>query len=329
MPPAIRQSRAHDTGRNAAVSILVTGGAGFIGSHLVDALIKQGEDVILIDNLHTGQKANVNDRALFYHMDLKDLDGLAKIFTHNEIHAVFHLAGRVNVRESLREPVDYAQVNVVSSLALMELARVSKVKRFVFTSTGGAIYGEGQQADGSIHSFCEQDQPQPLDHYAVNKLAIEHHLHVYRQAFNFPGVVLRLANVYGPRQNPAGEAGVVSIFTDAMLRRQEVHISGDGRQVRDFCYISDVVEACLSALKYGHSGVYNIGTGQATSVGHIFERLAALTNYHRAPVHVDRPPGEVEMSSLDSSKALQDWGWSARMDLEQGLMQVVQFMQDS
>ena len=311
------------------MSILVTGGAGFVGSHLVDALIKQGEDVILIDNLHTGRKANVNNRALFYHMDLKDLDGLAKIFANNEIHAVFHLAGRVNVRESLREPVDYAQVNVVSSLALMELARVSKVERFVFTSTGGAIYGEGQQADGSVHSFCEKDQPRPLDNYAVNKLAIENHLHVYQQAFDFPCVILRLANVYGPRQSPAGEAGVISIFTDAMLRRQEIHINGDGMQARDFCYISDVVEACLAALQYGSSGVYNIGTGQAVSVSQIFERLAALTNYHRAPVHMDRPLGEVEVSSLDSSKALQDWGWSARMELEQGLMRVVQSVRDN
>ena len=309
------------------MSILVTGGAGFVGSHLVDALVKQGEDVILIDNLHTGRQVNVNDKALFYHMDLKDLNGLAKIFANNEIRAVFHLAGRVNVRESLREPVDYAQVNVVSSLALMELARVSKVECFAFASTGGAIYGEGQQADGSVHAFCEKDQPRPLDNYAVNKLAIENHLHVYRQAFGFPCVVLRLANVYGPRQNPAGEAGVISIFVDAMLRRQEVHINGHGRQARDFCYISDVVEACLSAFKYGSSGVYNIGTGQATSVSQIFERLAVLTNYHRAPVYVDRPPGEVEVSSLDSSKALQDWGWSARMELEQGLMQVVQSVQ--
>ncbi len=310
------------------MSILVTGGAGFVGSHLVDALVKQGEDVILIDNLHTGQRVNVNSRALFYHMDLKDLDGLAKVFANNEIRAVFHLAGRVNVRESLRDPVDYAQVNVVSSLALMELARVSQVERFVFTSTGGAIYGKGRRTDGAVYSFCEKDQPHPLDHYAVNKLAIEHHLHVYRQAFDFPGVVLRLANVYGPRQNAAGEAGVISIFTDAMLRRQEVYINGDGTQARDFCYISDVVAACLSALQYGNSGVYNIGTGKATSIGQIFERLAALTNYHRAPLHADRPPGEVEVSRLDSSKALQDWGWSARVELEQGLMQVVQSAQD-
>ncbi len=309
------------------MSVLVTGGAGFVGSHLVDALVKQGEDVVLIDNLSTGQKAHVNGKALFYHMDLKDLDGLAKIFANNQIQAVFHLAARANVRESLREPVDYAQVNVVSSLALMELARVSKVEQFVFASTGGAIYGEGQRADGSVHSFCEGDLPQPLDHYAVNKLAIEHHLHVSGQAFDFPYVVLRLANVYGPRQNPTGDAGVISVFADAMLQRREVHINGDGRQARDFCYISDIVEACLSALKYGNSGVYNIGTGQATSVSQIFERLAALTNYPRAPIHVDRPPGEVEVSSLDSSKALQDWGWSARMELEQGLMQVVQSVQ--
>lgn len=310
------------------MSILVTGGAGFVGSHLVDSLVKQGEDVILIDNLHTGRKINVNERALFYHMDLKDLDGLAKIFANNEIQAVFHLAALANVRESMKEPVDYAQVNVVSTLALMELARVAKVERFVFTSTGGAIYGEAQRPDGSVHSFSEEDAPRPLDNYAVNKLAIENHLHVYQQAFEFPCVVLRLANVYGPRQNPAGEAGVISIFAEAMLQRKEVQVTGDGNQTRDYCYISDIVDACLSALKYGSSGVYNIGTGKATSVSKIFERLASLTNYHRAPVLVEKPLGEVEASRLDSSKVLQEWGWSARMDLEQGLAHVVQSMRD-
>lgn len=311
------------------MSILVTGGAGFVGSHLVDALVRHGEDVILIDNLHTGRKDNVNDRALFYHMDLKDLEGLAKIFSKNEIRAVFHFGGRVNVRESLRESVDYARVNVVASLALIELSRLAQVDKFVFASTGGAIYGEGQRDDGSVHAFTEQDPAHPVDHYAVNKLAIEHHLHVCQQAFDFPSVALRLSNVYGPRQNPAGEAGVISIFADAMLRRQEVRIHGDGSQARDFCYVSDVVDACLTALNSECTGVYNIGTGKATSVNRIFERLAVLTSYHRAPVHSDRPPGEVEGSSLNSGKALRDWGWSARMELEQGLSQVVKSSQVS
>ena len=261
-------------------------------------------------------------------MDLKDLDGLTKILANNEIQAVYHLAARANVRESLQEPVDYARVNVVSSLALMELGRAAKVERFVFTSTGGAIYGEAQQPDGSVYSFTEEDSHQPLDNYAVNKLAIENRLQVYQQAFGFPCVVLRLDNVYGPRQNPAGEAGVISIFADAILRRLEVQVNGDGNQARDFCYISDVVDACLSALKYGNSGVYNIGTGKTTSISQIFERLASLTNYHRAPVHMERPPGEVEVSRLDTSKVLQDWGWSARMELEQGLAHVVQSMRD-
>lgn len=308
------------------MNILVTGGAGFIGSHLVDALIRQDHDVILVDNLHTGRQANVNDRALFYHMDLTDHEGLAQIFERNQIEVVFHLAALCNVRESMMHPAAYADVNVTATLALMELARLGDVEQFVFASSGGAVYGEGLRQDGSHEPFREQDAVCPLDNYAANKLAIEYHLQLYRAAYDFPCVTLRLANVYGPRQHPLGDAGVAALFSHAMLHNREVRIHGEGTQARDFCYVSDVVDAFLAALKYRSLGVYNVGSGQPTTVLQIFRQLAAIIGYPLAPVHTERPVGEVTMNYLDTAKALKDWGWSARVELGQGLVQTVTAM---
>ena len=309
------------------MQVLVTGGAGFIGSHLVDALVDLGHDVLLVDNLHTGLQANVNPKAMFYRMDLEDHEGLGQVFTRNEIEAVFHLGARVNVRESMQDPVGYAAVNVSASLALMELARAASVDQFVFVSSGGAVYGEGQQADGSHRAFTESDPIKPKDNYAANKLAIEYHLALYQEAYDFPSAILRFANVYGPRQNPKGEAGVVAIFTEAMLKNQEVHIHGDGTQARDFFYVSDAVDSCLSALKHGARGVFNVGSGQPTTVNDIFQKLASLTHYHRAPIHIDRPVGEVDLAYLNTSLARSSWGWSSRVDLQQGLTNVVKHVQ--
>ena len=245
------------------MQVLVTGGAGFIGSHLVDSLVDAGHDVLLIDNLHTGRQANVNTKAMFYRMDLTDHAALGQVFTRNEIQAVFHLGARVNVRESMQDPVGYAAVNVSASLALMELSRAAGVEQFVFISSGGAVYGEGKQADGSHKAFTEADPINPKDNYAANKLAIEQHLALYREAYDFPSAVLRFANIYGPRQNPEAEAGVVAIFTEAMLKNQEVRIHGDGSQARDFLYVSDAVDSCLSALKHRARGRLQRGFGAA------------------------------------------------------------------
>lgn len=309
------------------MQILVTGGAGFIGSHLVDALVDTGHDVLLIDNLHTGSQANVNTKAMFYRMDLTDHAAMGQVFTRNEIQAVFHLGARVNVRESMQDPVGYAAVNVSASLALMELSRAAGVEQFVFISSGGAVYGEGLQADGSHKAFTEEDPINPKDNYAANKLAIEQHLTLYREAYDFPSAILRFANIYGPRQNPKGEAGVVAIFTEDMLKNQEIRIHGDGTQARDFLYVSDAVDSCLSALKHRARGVFNVGSGQPTTINEIFQKLASLTHYHRAPVNIERPVGEVDLAYLNTSLARSSWGWSNRVDLQQGLTNVVKHVQ--
>lgn len=309
------------------MQVLVTGGAGFIGSHLVDSLVDADHDVLLIDNLHTGKQANVNTKAMFYRTDLTDHAAMGQVFTRNEIQAVFHLGARVNVRESMQDPVGYAAVNVSASLALMELSRAAGVEQFIFISSGGAVYGEGKQADGSHKAFTETDPINPKDNYAANKLAIEQHLALYREAYDFPSAILRFANVYGPRQNPEAEAGVVAIFTEAMLKNREVRIHGDGTQARDFLYVSDAVDACLSALKHRARGIFNVGSGQPTTVNEIFQKLASLTHYHRAPVNVERPVGEVDLAYLNTSLARSSWGWSNRVDLQQGLTNVVKHMQ--
>ena len=227
----------------------------------------------------------------------------------------------------MQDPVGYAAVNVSASLALMELSRAAGVEQFVFISSGGAVYGEGKQADGSHKAFSETDPINPRDNYAANKLAIEHHLALYRDAYGFPSAVLRFANIYGPRQNPEAEAGVVAIFTEAMLRNREIRIHGDGTQARDFLYVSDAVDSCLSALKHRARGVFNVGSGQPTTVNEIFQKLASLTHYHRAPVNVERPVGEVDLAYLNTSLARSSWGWSNRVDLQQGLTNVVKHVQ--
>ncbi len=307
---------------------LVTGGAGFVGSHLVDALIHSEHDVILLDSLHTGNQVHVNPQSVFYRMDITDRAGLSQIFDHNEIGAVCHLAARANVRESMQDPLGYAEVNVVATLNLMELARQAGVEQFVFASTGGAVYGEGLNAEGTHRAFTEQDPVNPLDNYAINKLAIEHHLQAYAQAYDFRCVTLRLANAYGPRQNPKGEAGVVAIFAEAMLRNREVYIHGDGEQARDFCYVSDMVEAFLSALRHKATGIYNIGSGQPVTINQIFTRLASITHYNRQPVYIERPVGEVDMTYLDTTRARTHWGWTDRVDLHQGLVNVVKALRE-
>ena len=246
------------------MQILVTGGAGFIGSHLVDSLVDAGHDVLLIDNLHTGSQANVNTKAMFYRMDLTDHAAMGQVFTRNEIQAVFHLGARVNVRESMQDPVGYAAVNVSASLALMELSRAAGIEQFVFISSGGAVYGEGIQADGSHKAFTEEDPINPKDNYAANKLAIEQHLTLYRGGLRFsqchPALCQHLWTA--PKPQGRGRRG-------GHLHRGHAQESGDpdprGRhgRPRDFLYVSDAVDSCLSAPEAPRPGRLQRGLGPA------------------------------------------------------------------
>ncbi|GBD11057.1 UDP-glucose 4-epimerase [bacterium HR23] len=301
-----------------ALRALVTGGAGFIGSHLVERLLAEGHQVIVVDNLSTGRRAYVPPDALFYPLDICSPQ-VAEVFQAHRPQVVFHLAAQASVVRSLEDPTEDARVNILGSLNLLRLCGRFGVERFIYSSTGGALYGEPQYLPvPETHPII------PLSPYGASKYAVEVYLPLFRALTGFTYTVLRYSNVYGPRQDPYGEAGVVAIFTRRMLDDAEVVIYGDGTQERDFVYVGDVVEANILALSQKTSAVYNIGTGRGTSVNALFERLARLIGYRRPPRYAPPRPGEVYRIWLDVGRAREGLGWTPRVDLEQGLALTVQ-----
>lgn len=306
------------------MNILVTGGAGFIGSHVADALLKAGHDVVVVDNLRTGHRRNVPAAARYYEADIRNQEEMARIFDQEGIEAVVHQAARANVRESMEQPLEYAEVNVLGTLGLLELAAKRGCRKFVFASTGGATYGEG--AGTGLLPFTEKSWPRPRDNYGANKLSAEHHVELYYANYGLPYAILRYANIYGPRQDSKGEAGVVAIFAGAMLAGEPTRITGDGTQTRDFTYVSDVARANLAAVEQDAVGLFNIGTGAPTDVKTVHSLLAQLTDYRLAAEHVARPASEVLSTYLDASKARNELNWQAEVGLQEGLEQVVAWM---
>jgi len=322
------------------VKTLVTGGAGFIGSHIVRWLRKAKCEVVVADNLRTGKRTNLPDDVPLYEVDIRDQAGLADLFAAERPQAVVHQAAMANVRESMEDPITYAEVNIIGTLHLLELVKDYSCSKFIFASTGGAVYGEGRlpnestaEGDGGGRRapsaptlpFTEESRPQPKDNYGANKLSCEHYVELYNQNYDLPYVILRYANVYGPRQDVMGEAGVVAIFTGAMLADQATFITGDGGQQRDFVYVDDVARANVLALKGDLTGTYNVGTGLPTDVNTLYRLLADLTGYGRKPAHLPRPAGEVRATWLDCSKAGKELGWEAEVDLREGLRRTVEW----
>ncbi|MBU3896259.1 NAD-dependent epimerase/dehydratase family protein [Patescibacteria group bacterium] len=293
------------------MNIIVTGGAGFIASHVVDRLIDAGHHVAVIDNLSTGVKENLNPKASFYNLDIKD--DLSEVFNKERPEAVLHFAAQINVRESIKDPVRDAKENILGSLNVFENCQKFNVKRVVFSSTGGAIYG-----DAKIIPTPEDYPASPLSPYGVAKMAVEKYLSLYP----FESLILRFANVYGPRQIAKGEAGVVAIFSENIARQKEVVINGDGNQTRDFVFVSDVAEACLKGLFF--SGLYNIGTQKETSVNELFE----LMKTKGAEYIFGEAQKEVQRSCLDISKAKKELGWSPKFSLDQGLKLTVDWLNE-
>ncbi|MGQ9491511.1 MAG: NAD-dependent epimerase/dehydratase family protein [Anaerolineae bacterium] len=303
---------------HSTYKILVTGGAGFIGSHIVDAFVAQGHSVAVLDNLSTGKRENLNPAARFYRADLRDAPAVAEIVAAEGPEIICHQAALADVRASVADPATYAQVNVVGTLNLLQAARAAgTVRRFLFASTGGAVYGDPEELPAS-----ERCPARPLDPYGASKLACEYYLYTYQHNFGLEPVILRYANVYGPRQDPYGEAGVVAIFAAAMQEGREVTINGDGRQTRDFVYVRDVAAANVLALTRG-AGIYNIGTGLPTDILTIYRALARLIGYQRPPRHGPPKPGEARHNYLDASKAQRELGWTAETSLKEGLRRTV------
>jgi len=300
--------------------ILVTGGAGFIGSHIVDAFLSAGHDVIVVDNLHTGHRENVNPAARFYELDIRDSDGLTRLMQTENPTVVSHQAALADVRGSLREPALYATVNVIGTINLLEAARASgTVRKLLFASTGGAIYGNPDELPAT-----EACAPHPLDPYGSSKLSGEHFIDNYRHNHGLEYCILRYANIYGPRQDPRGEAGVVAIFTGAMLENRPTIINGDGTQQRDFLYVGDVARANLRAVEHGQ-GIYTLGTGVPTDINTIFRELARLTEYEQPERHGPAKQGEAYAVYLDAGRASRELDWEPTVSLSDGLSRTVDF----
>lgn len=300
------------------MKILITGGAGFIGSHVADRLLAAGHDILIVDNLSHGREENLPAESRFYRLDIRD-SAARDLITTERPDVICHFAAQMDVRHSVADPVDDASINILGLLNLMEGARTAGTRRIIFASTGGAIYGEAD-----IVPTPEDYPARPLSPYGVAKLSSEVYLEYYRQIHGIEYVALRLANVYGPRQDPYGEAGVVAIFSERMLRNEQPIINGDGFNTRDYVYIDDVVEATLLALQMPSSGVFNVGTGVETTVNEIFQRLRRLTGADVKEIHGPPKPGEQRRSVLDSGR-LRAFGWKPQVDLEEGLRRTVDF----
>ena len=299
-------------------TVLVTGGAGFIGSHLVDRLVSLGHKVVVVDDLSSGRLQYVNKGATFYHTSVTN-PSLEEIFEREQPEIVNHHAAQISVARSVKDPVKDGEVNIQGTLRIVELSRRFGVHKIIFASSGGTVYGE------PAYMPCDEKHPiNPMSPYALSKHVAEEYLSLYHQIYRLPYVTLRYGNVYGPRQDPHGEAGVVAIFAVAMLEGKQPRIFGSGDQERDFVYVDDVIDANILAMSEGY-GEYNIGSGQGTSVNRIFELLKDTLKYRWSPVHGPAKPGEVFKISLESSRCRQELGWSPKVPLEEGIQRAVEY----
>ena len=306
------------------MKILVTGGAGFIGSHTVDALVATGQhQVSIIDNLSAGKGHQVNPVARFHEIDLRDADAVKRVIEAETPEVIVHLAAQMDVRRSVADPAFDAQVNLVGFLNLMESARQHGLRRVIFSSTGGAIYGEQETFP------APEDHPlHPVSPYGVAKMATEAYLFFYKVQYGIDYTALRYGNVYGPRQDPHGEAGVVAIFCGRILERKPCTIYGDGKQTRDYVFVGDVARANIAAANSNVSGAINIGTGVETNVNDLYHTLGTVADVTRAPEYGPARPGEQSRSVISPARARELLNWRPEVDLANGLDQTFTYFKD-
>lgn len=303
------------------MKILVTGGAGFIASNLTDAFIAAEHDVVVLDDLSRGSVSNVNPRARLYKGDIRDRNSVEQVFSAEKPDVVSHHAAQIDVRHGVREPVFDASVNILGSITLLEAAVAHKVRRFVYSSSAGATYGEPEMLP-----VPEEYPANPVTPYGISKHSVEHYLDTFSALYSLPFVVLRYGNVYGPRQSSKGEAGVFAVFCEQMLAGIRPSIYGDGSKVRDYVYVGDVVRANVLALERGTGEAFNIASGAPTKDYEVFQRVRdAMGLRDLEPEFEPKRPGEMERIYLDISKAQRELGWTPRFSLEEGVGHTVQY----
>jgi len=302
------------------LKILITGGAGFIGSHISDLLIENGFEVCIIDDLSSGKIENVNPEAIFYECDIRD-EKLFEIFKKEKPQIIIHNAAQMSVGRSVEDPLNDASINIIGGLNVLEACRQLKVWKIIFASSGGVVYGEQQYFPAD-----ENHPTKPICPYGVAKLSFEKYLFYYNYIFGIKYICLRYSNVYGPRQDPDGEAGVVAIFSKKLINNEQPVINGDGKQTRDYVFVNDVAVANLLAIKNDYIGEINIGTGIETDVNNIFKILkqtAGLKDLKE--VYGPSKEGEQKRSSLSFEKAQSILGWKPGMVLKKGLAETYEW----
>lgn len=300
------------------MKILVTGGAGFIGSHIVDRLVLEGHETIVIDNLSTGNNAYLPSQVRLYQIDILSLE-TERVFAEEKPDCVIHHAAQVDVTLSLQDPMLDAKSNILGTLRLLALCRQHQVKKFIYASSC-AVYGESDDC-----SIKEDFDINPISFYGLSKFTPEIYIRLYSSLFGLSYTIFRYANVYGPRQTPKGEGGVISIFTRKMLEGNPIQIFGDGNQTRDFVYVKDVAKANALALTHGDHHILNIGTDTKTSINALFQTISSLTGYTRTPEYLPQRPGDIRFSRLDASEAKRVLGWQPSYSLETGLKETIQY----
>lgn len=305
------------------MKILITGGAGFIASHIADTYIKHGHRVVIIDNLSSGRKEFINPRAKFYKVDIRDEKNVKKIISSEKPDIINHHAAQISVRESVKDPVNDAEINILGLLNLLESARINSVRKIIFASSGGVVYGEAEK----IPTKENYTPLVPLSPYGVTKLSSEYYLHYYYKTYGMSYVALRYSNVYGPRQNPHGEAGVVAIFTLKLLTNEQPIINGDGKQTRDYIYVGDIAEINRITLETEKTGLFNVGTGIETNVIDIFRRISGILKSQIKPKFGSLKEGEQKRSCLDTSNTQKKLNWKSKVNLDDGLKETIRYFQ--
>lgn len=301
------------------MNILVTGGAGFIGSHIVDKYLELGHTVTIIDNLSTGKKENINPNANFVEMDIKD-ESISKVFADGNYDVLSHQAAQMDVRVSVNDPKFDAQNNIIGSLNLYENCKQYGVKKIIFASSGGTVYGEQSEFP------CDENHAtNPVSPYGIGKLTNEYYLYYYKQIYDIDYVALRYGNVFGPRQNPNGEAGVIAIFANKLINNDQPIINGDGLITRDYIFISDVVEANMRSLESEVNGIYNVTTGIETNVNHIFQVLKDKTKSDLEENHGPAKMGEQRRSVCSFDKFKSKHNWSPKVSFIDGIDKTVDY----